>query len=76
MRTNRIEINPNVMLGKPVVRGTRIPVEIVLRKLGEGATMGDLCDAYPRLEAEDVYACLAYAADTVAHEGTLSTEPA
>ena len=76
MSTNRIEINPNVMLGKPVVRGTRIPVELVLRKLGEGAAMGDLCDAYPRLEVQDVLACIAYAADTVAHGETLSTEPA
>ena len=54
MSTSRIEINPNVMLGKPVVRGTRIPVELVLRKLGEGASMDDLCDAYPRLTAEDI----------------------
>ena len=76
MPTNRIEINPNVMLGKPVVKGTRIPVELVLRKLGEGATIDDLRDAYPRLEAKDVHACLAYAADTVAHEETLSIEPA
>ena len=76
MPTNRIEINPNVMLGKPVVKGTRVPVELVLRKLGDGATIDDLCDGYPRLEAEDVHACLAYAADTVAHEETLSTEPA
>ena len=76
MSTSRIEINPNVMLGKPVVRGTRIPVELVLRKLGEGASMDDLYDAYPRLAAEDIYACLAYAAATVAHEETVSTEPA
>lgn len=53
MQTDRIEINPGVMLGKPVVRGTRIPVELVLRKLGEGATMNDLCDAYPRSEGPD-----------------------
>ena len=76
MPTNRIEINPNVMLGKPLVKGTRVPVELVLRKLEEGATIHDLCDAYPRLEAEDVHACLAYAADTVAHEDALATEPA
>ena len=63
MWTHRIEFNPNVMLGKPVVKGTRIPVELVLRKLGEGATMDDLRDAYPRLMPEDVYACLAYAAE-------------
>ena len=39
---HRIEINPSVMLGKPVIRGTRIPVELLLRKLAEGATMDDL----------------------------------
>ena len=70
MSTGRIEINPDVMSGKPVVRGTRIPVELVLRKLGEGATTDDLCDAYPRLKTDDIYACLAYAADAVAHEET------
>ena len=68
--TERIEINPSVMLGKPVVRNTRIPVELVLRKLAEGATVADLLDAYPRLTEADVRACLAYAADSVAHEET------
>lgn len=65
--TNRIEVNPNVMMGKPVIRGTRIPVELVLRKLGEGATEADLLDAYPRLTPDDIRAALAYAADTLAH---------
>jgi uncharacterized protein (DUF433 family) len=50
----RIEINPAVMLGKPVIRGTRIPVELIVRKLGEGATEADLLDAYPRLTREDL----------------------
>jgi len=68
METNRIEINPNVMLGKPVIRGTRIPVELIIRKLSEGATEADLLDAYPRLTAEDVKAALAFAADSLAHE--------
>ena len=66
--TDRIEINPKVMLGKPVIRGTRIPVELVLRKLSEGATEADLLDAYPRLTREDIRAAIGYAADTVAHE--------
>ena len=48
-----IEINPKVMLGKPVIRGTRIPVELILRKLGEGATEGDLFAAYPNPKGED-----------------------
>ena len=66
--TERIEINPKVMLGKPVIRGTRIPVELLLRKLGEGATEDDLLDAYPRLRREDIRAAMAYAADALAHE--------
>lgn len=65
---NRIEINPSVMLGKPVIRNTRIPVEMIVRKLSEGATLADLLDAYPRLTEDDIRACLAYAADAISHE--------
>ena len=50
----RVEINPAVMLGKAVIRGTRIPVELIVRKLGEGATEADLLDAYPRLTQADI----------------------
>ena len=56
----RIEINPAVMLGKPVIRGTRIPVELILRKLGEGATESDLLDGYPRLTKTDIQAALTW----------------
>lgn len=70
----RIEVNPKVMLGKPVIRGTRIPVELVLRKLSEGATEAELVDAHPKLTPEDIRAALAYAAGTVAHEDTLVLE--
>jgi len=65
---NRIEINPKVMLGKPVIRGTRVAVELILRKLGEGATEQDLLDAYPHLAHEDIRAAITYAADVVGHE--------
>jgi uncharacterized protein (DUF433 family) len=61
-----IEINPEIMLGKPVIRGTRITVELLLRKLSEGATEGDLLDAHPHLTRDDIKAAIAYAADTVA----------
>ena len=74
--TDRIEINPKVMLGKPVIRGTRVPVELILRKLSEGAAEADLLDAYPRLTREDIQAAIGFAADTVAHEETLILEPA
>jgi len=63
--SERVEINPKVMLGKPVIRGTRIPVELILRKLSEGAKEEDLLDAYPNLTQEDIRAALAYAAELV-----------
>ena len=66
--TDRIEVNPGVMLGKPVIRGTRIPVESILRKLSEGASEADLLEGYPRLTREDIHAAMRYAADTLAHE--------
>ena len=69
--TDRIEMDPKVMMGKPVIRDTRIPVELLLRKLGEGATDEDLLDAYPRLKRADIRAALAYAADAIAHEETI-----
>jgi uncharacterized protein (DUF433 family) len=68
----RIEINPGVMQGKPVIRGTRVPVELLLRKLAEGAMIADLLDAYPRLSAEDILAALNYAADIIAHESVVT----
>ncbi len=66
--TDRIETNPRVMLGKPVIRGTRIPVDLILRKLSEGASETELLDAYPPLTREDIHAAMRYAADTIAHE--------
>jgi len=68
----RIEINPGVMQGKPVIRGTRVPVELLLRKLAEGAMIADLLDAYPRLSTEDILAALNYAADIIAHESVVT----
>jgi uncharacterized protein (DUF433 family) len=63
--SNRIEINPDVMLGKPVIRGTRITVELLLRKLSEGATEKTLLETYPHVTREDIKAAIAYAADAI-----------
>ena len=60
----RITVDPAIMVGKPVIKGTRIPVENILRKLGAGWGIPDILDAYPNLTAEDVYASVAYAADS------------
>jgi uncharacterized protein (DUF433 family) len=68
MTTERIEINPEIMRGKPVIRGTRITVELVLRKLAEGASQTDLLEDYPHLTVEDIRAAVAYGAASVAHE--------
>jgi len=68
---DRIEINPKVMMGKPVILGTRIPVELILRKLSEKATETDLLQAYPQLVAGDIQAAIRFAADTIAHEETV-----
>ncbi len=67
----RIEVNPKIMLGKPVIQGTRIPVDLLLRKLGEGAATKDLLDAYPHLTRQDIQAALTYAAVSLSHEETL-----
>ena len=68
---DRVETRPEIMLGKPVIKGTRIPVELIVRKLGEGARLEDLLDAYPNLKKEDIQAALIYAADTLANELTI-----
>jgi uncharacterized protein (DUF433 family) len=56
------------VLGKAVIRGTRIPVELLLRKLSEGASEADLLEAYPQLTRDDIHAAMRYAADALAHE--------
>ncbi|MSQ10272.1 MAG: DUF433 domain-containing protein [Dehalococcoidia bacterium] len=61
----RISRNPAVMVGKPVVAGTRVPVDAVLRHLAYDLNVADLFEAYPHLTPEDVQACLSYAADVV-----------
>jgi uncharacterized protein (DUF433 family) len=73
--TERIEVNPRVMLGKPVIRGTRIPVALILRKLSEGASEADLLEGYPHLTREDIRAAMRYAADTIANEDIVSINP-
>ena len=68
---DRIALIPRVMLGKPVIRGTRIPVELIVRKLSEGADEKALLEAYPRLTPADIHAVLRYAADCLGHQEIL-----
>lgn len=66
--SDRIEMDSERMNGKPVIKGTRMTVELILKKMAEGAETADLLDAYPQLEKEDVQAVLDYAARTHADE--------
>jgi uncharacterized protein (DUF433 family) len=65
---SRIEINPEIMFGKPVVKGTRITVELILRKLAGGMAIGEIIADHPHLKPEDIYAAAEYAADHLAQE--------
>ncbi len=67
----RITSDPSIMMGKPVIRGTRLTVEIILRRLSQGRTVAQLLDDYPILEEADIRAVLAFAADYVSREGTV-----
>jgi uncharacterized protein (DUF433 family) len=58
----RVVINPAVMAGKPVIRGTRVPVELIVRMLGQGLSEQMILEEYPRLTPEDIRAALLYAA--------------
>jgi uncharacterized protein (DUF433 family) len=67
-----IESNADVMLGKPVIRGTRIAVGMVLKKMSEGASADDLIAAYPDLTPASIHAALAYASDVVSNETVIA----
>ena len=66
--TKLIEINPKTMMGKPVIRGTRLTVEMILEELSAGTSIIDLANAHARLTEKAVYAALAFAADSLKGE--------
>jgi len=63
-----IESNPKIMLGKPVVKGTRLTVELLLTKMSDGFSYEDILAIYPNLKMEDIRACIAYAAGVIQSE--------
>ncbi len=67
-QTAYIERNPNVMLGKPIIKGTRITVELVMRKFASGYSVEELLKGYPNLTKEQILAAFSYAADMIANE--------
>ncbi|MGI8670967.1 MAG: DUF433 domain-containing protein [Aridibacter sp.] len=65
---NRIESNPKIMLGKPVIKGTRITVELVLEKIANGETVNEILSSYPHLNREQILACVDFARKSLSLE--------
>ena len=73
IKVDRVEVDPEIMAGKPVVKGTRIPVYVVLQMLEDGASREEVLEAYPDLE-EDVTACLRYATQRMQGEKVIDSK--
>jgi uncharacterized protein (DUF433 family) len=73
---DHIKVDPQILVGKPVVKGTRISVEMVIDLLAAGWTEQQLLDSYPTLKVDDVRACLAYASEILHSEKVFPLEPA
>lgn len=69
----RITTDPNIMLGKLIIKGARITVELILRKFLEGITIEELLKAYPHLTREDILAALSYYADVISYDELIAT---
>jgi len=67
----RIIISPDIMLGKPVIKGTRITVEFIVKKMSEGMEVNEIIAEYPPLTRDDIMACLAYSADVISRDEIL-----
>jgi len=71
---NRIEINPRVMVGKPVIKGTRIPVYLILDMLAAGHKTGEIIKEYPSLKEDDIIAAIKYASNILKREEIVELE--
>lgn len=70
---NYIDQNPEVMLGKPIIKGTRITVELIMRKLASGYTIEKLLISYPHLKKEQILAAFEFTADLIANDEILES---
>ncbi len=64
----RIVVNPKIMVGKPIIKGTRIPVDAILRRLADGMTISEILEEYPSITEEDIRAALRYVSEVIAGE--------
>lgn len=71
----KITINPNIMMGKPIIAGTRITVELILRQLAQGIAIEKILQNYPHLNRDDIYAAINYAANLTEQEHIYPLNP-
>lgn len=71
---DHISSNPSILFGKAAITGTRIPVDLILERLGYGETIESLLEGYPALTREDVLACLLFASENAKHEKVISAD--
>ena len=62
---SHINSDPSIMFGKPCIKNTRIPIDLILEKLGNGASIKELLLAYPKISEEDIKACMLYASASI-----------
>ena len=74
-RHERVVVDPKIMTGKPTIKGTRVTVELILRKLGAGMSCEDIIEDHPHLTPKDIRAAQAFAADYLADEAVILAEP-
>jgi uncharacterized protein (DUF433 family) len=74
MTHDRIHRDPKIMVGKPVIKGTRITVELLVRECAAGLSFREITESYPHITEADIRAALAYAADYLSHEGLIAAE--
>ena len=68
-----ISANPKILYGKPVIAGTRVPVDLITEKLGAGESFEQLLSSYPHIKLEQILACLSYATYLIRHEEAILT---
>ena len=68
---NRVVVDPKIMVAKPIIKGTRIPVDTIVRQLAEGMTVKDILEDYPQLKKEDIKAALIYCAEIIEGESII-----
>lgn len=64
----RITLNPEILVGKPIIKGTRLSVEFIIDLLSQGWSINEILRNYPEISAEDIQACLSYASETLKSE--------